>query len=256
MPTHALAQGGPRPSEGLPCTLLPQAVLAAAPPSERAASAFAACLVYAALGSTLVFLGRGQGRGLTFGHRPVVVVFERADAPVLRPLPPPARFPGNSQRPPGAASTPLPAVPDQVPVVTPSALPTENHAWDGPYNPDLPLAPQGLGREEPNGPQGVAPVRALPPVAMDLKDMRVLSQVQPVYPPLARLARVQGSVELLMTVDGHGVPSEVRVLSGPHPSLCNEAFRVARLWRFEPALAQGRPVPAQFRLTVVFRLAS
>jgi protein TonB len=254
MPNRALAQGGPRPAEGLPCTLLPNAVLMAAPPADRAASLLAACLVYAALGSTLVVLARDQGRRLIAGHRPVEFVFERPDAPVLRPVQPPARFSGNNQRPPGAPVTPRPVMADQMPVATPSALPTENHAWDGRYTPDQPLAPHGTGLEEAVAP--VAPVRALTPVAMELKDMRVLTQVQPVYPPLARLARIQGSVELLMTVDGRGVPAEVRVLGGPHPSLCNEALRVARLWRFEPALAQGQPVPAQFRLTVVFRLAS
>ena len=253
MPNRALAQGGPRPAESLPCTLLPNAVLMAAPPSDRVASLFAACVVYAALGSALIVLAKDKGRSLAFGHRPVEIVFERPDAPVLAPVQPPARFSGNNQRPPGAPSIPSPALPDQVPVSTPSALPTENHAWDGRYTPDQPMVPHGTGREEP---AVSVPVRVVAPVAMDLKDMRVLSQVNPVYPPLARLARIQGSVELLMIVDGRGVPAEVRVLGGPHPSLCNEALRVARLWRFEPALAQGQPVPAQFRLTVVFRLAS
>ena len=92
------------------------------------------------------------------------------------------------------------------------------------------------------------------PVEFDFQQMRILQRVDPVYPPLARLARVQGEVVLLMAVDPRGVPMEVRALSGPHPSLEQEAMRVARLWRFEPASLNGQAVAAQFRLTIRFHL--
>ncbi len=91
-------------------------------------------------------------------------------------------------------------------------------------------------------------------VDFDFRQMRVLHQVAPIYPAMARLARIQGDVVLLMTVDPQGVPTEVRALSGPHPSLEQEAMRVARFWRFEPATLNGQPVSAQFRLTLLFRL--
>ena len=89
---------------------------------------------------------------------------------------------------------------------------------------------------------------------LDFQQVRVLHQVQPVYPALARLTRAQGTVELRMTIDGAGVPTDVEVLSGPHPLLSAEAVRVARLWRFQPATVDGAAVPASFRLTVAFRL--
>lgn len=70
---------------------------------------------------------------------------------------------------------------------------------------------------------------------------------------MARASRVQGPVELLMTIDERGVPMHVRVLSG-HPAFHAEAERAARQWRFEAATQEGRAVPARFRLTILFRL--
>lgn len=89
---------------------------------------------------------------------------------------------------------------------------------------------------------------------MELTQLQILRQAAPSYPPLARIARRQGSVVLLMTIDTQGVPVDVKLLTSPDPSLAAEAERAARLWRFAPALLNGQPVNAQFRLTLNFRL--
>jgi protein TonB len=101
---------------------------------------------------------------------------------------------------------------------------------------------------------GTASGSASAVVPFDFQQMRILHRVDPVYPPLAKMAKIQGEVILLMAVDPRGVPTDVKALSGPHPSLEQEAMRIARLWRFEPASLNGQPVTAQFRLTIVFRL--
>jgi len=81
----------------------------------------------------------------------------------------------------------------------------------------------------------------------------ILHRVDPFYPDLARRARVQGTVVLMMVVDERGVPMQVRVLDGP-VALQDAALQAARQWRFEPAQMDGHPVAASFRLTLNFRL--
>jgi protein TonB len=83
--------------------------------------------------------------------------------------------------------------------------------------------------------------------------IRILSQVQPTYPAMAKLARIQGPVVLRMTIDSQGIPTEVQVASGHH-ALQAEAVRAARLWRFVPATVDGLPTAATFQLTILFTL--
>jgi protein TonB len=83
--------------------------------------------------------------------------------------------------------------------------------------------------------------------------LEVVRKVEPSYPTLARLSRIQGTVVLLMTVDEAGLPTQVQVLEG-HAALQDAAVRAARQWRFVPARLEGRPVVASFRLTLKFAL--
>ena len=89
--------------------------------------------------------------------------------------------------------------------------------------------------------------------AFSMAQVQILSQVQPTYPILAKMTRVQGPVVLRMTIDRHGVPTEVLVASGPQP-LQAEAVRAAKLWRFVPATVDGQAVAATFQLTILFSL--
>jgi protein TonB len=86
-----------------------------------------------------------------------------------------------------------------------------------------------------------------------MEGLAVLHRVDPIYPELARRARLQGPVVLLMTVDERGLPIQVQVLEGA-PAFHEAALQAARQWRFEPARLEGRPVAASFRLTLKFSL--
>src|SRR5512133_903471 len=52
---HALPQGGLRPAEALPPTLLPNAIFSLAPPAPPALGVLGACLGYAACGAGLMY---------------------------------------------------------------------------------------------------------------------------------------------------------------------------------------------------------
>jgi protein TonB len=81
----------------------------------------------------------------------------------------------------------------------------------------------------------------------------LIHRVTPVYPELARRARVSGIVVLEVTVDEEGTVTEVRVLRG-HPLLDEAAAAAVRQWRYSPTLLSGEPVPVVATVTVVFNL--
>jgi len=133
------------------------------------------------------------------------------------------------------------------PIAIPTGLPKDDKS--GLLMPrSIGTAPIGTSQVSTSEPPGSAQVRFI-----DMNAVRILHQVNPVYPALARVTHVQGAVVLMMTIDEAGVPTDVQVLEG-HPVFREEAVRAARQWRFEPARMEGRPVPASFRLTLNFRL--
>ena len=82
---------------------------------------------------------------------------------------------------------------------------------------------------------------------------KLTHQVMPVYPPMAKTARVQGKVVLDATVDESGNVVNARVVSG-HPMLQQAALDAVKLWKYTPFRAQGRPVSVTTRVTIEFNL--
>jgi TonB family protein len=66
-------------------------------------------------------------------------------------------------------------------------------------------------------------------------------QVIPLYPPLAKAARVIGLVVVEMTINESGEVISVRAISG-HQFLKEAALAAARGWKFRPVKTQGEPV--------------
>jgi len=256
MHPHAQNPGGLRlaPAD-LPPTLQPQVILASAPRPDRCMSILGASAVYLAAGAGMILVGREAPR-ITLGDPgrvgpPIILQPE----PAARTLPPAQAVVRTAATDP-PPSRMVPADCDVPPVETPPELPSEDRSRYGARvatDEDLrtgrvEAGPEVSGRSEP-GTAGRGTVRDLgadPP--------RVLHAENPQYPALARATRVQGPVELLMTIDERGVPVRVEVLSG-HPAFHAEAERAARSWRFEAATQEGRAVSARFRLTILFRLA-
>ena len=78
-------------------------------------------------------------------------------------------------------------------------------------------------------------------------------KVQPPYPPLARQARVQGSVVLQALIGKDGTVEELTVTSG-HPLLMQAALDAVKQWRYKPYLVDGEPVITHTTITVNFVL--
>ncbi|MEM4413172.1 MAG: energy transducer TonB [Candidatus Caldarchaeum sp.] len=82
-----------------------------------------------------------------------------------------------------------------------------------------------------------------PRVVMFSEEEAVL-RVEPIYPPMARAAWVQGTVEVEVLVAEDGQVLDAEVISG-HPYLRLAALDIARFWKFKPA-AFRRPLIVRF----------
>jgi protein TonB len=77
--------------------------------------------------------------------------------------------------------------------------------------------------------------------------------VNPVYPPVAAAARIQGAVVLEATIDENGDVVNLRVLRSI-PLLDGAAIDAVRQWKYEPTLLNGRPVAILMSVSVRFEL--
>ena len=75
----------------------------------------------------------------------------------------------------------------------------------------------------------------------------------PVYPPLARQARIQGNVVLHAIIDKDGKVAQLEVISG-HPLLVQSALDAVKQWRYKPTLLNGDPVEVDTTITVTFTM--
>jgi protein TonB len=102
-----------------------------------------------------------------------------------------------------------------------------------------------------------------PPQATTPRRVRVGGQVdaaklifgpRPEYPPLAKMARIQGKVLLEAIISRDGTIQDLKVLSG-HPLLVKAALEAVQRWRYQPTLLNGEPVEVITEVEVNFTLA-
>jgi periplasmic protein TonB len=82
----------------------------------------------------------------------------------------------------------------------------------------------------------------------------LLRKIQPSYPPLARQARIQGSVLLQAEISKDGSIQNLRLISG-HPMLAPAAIEAVKQWKYKPYILNGEPVEVETQITVNFTLA-
>lgn len=89
--------------------------------------------------------------------------------------------------------------------------------------------------------------------AGEVRMPRLVKRVEPVYPEIARLSRVQDTVILEATTDVYGRVVAVRVLRSV-PLLDAAAVDAVRQWIYEPLVVNGRPRGVVFTVTLRFEL--
>lgn len=81
----------------------------------------------------------------------------------------------------------------------------------------------------------------------------LVHRVEPVYPPLARTTRIQGSVVLAAVISRAGTIEHLQVLSG-HPMLVKAALEAVSQWRYRPYVLNGDVIEVETQITVNFKL--
>jgi periplasmic protein TonB len=82
----------------------------------------------------------------------------------------------------------------------------------------------------------------------------LVRRVQPNYPPLARQARIQGTVVLHAVISKDGSIENLTLVSG-HPMLAPAAIEAVKQWKYKPYLLNGEPVEVDTEVQVNFTLA-
>jgi protein TonB len=81
----------------------------------------------------------------------------------------------------------------------------------------------------------------------------LIQKTIPVYPPIAKAARVSGTVVLQAIISKQGTIENLRVISGP-AMLQQAAQDAVRQWRYRPYLLNNAPVEVETTVNVVFTL--
>ena len=99
----------------------------------------------------------------------------------------------------------------------------------------------------------MAPVEAPVRAAQLPEQPRKLVDARPVYPEVARTARIEGTVILEAMLDTTGRVTQLRVLRSV-PMLDQAALDAVRQWRYSPTVYYGHPVSVLMTITVRFTL--
>jgi TonB family protein len=164
------------------------------------------------------------------------------------------------------AARPAAATPEPPPTPAPAAEPAPAPAEPAPTpaEPEAPPPPveanaQPAPRTEAATPTAPAPLR--PGALVELADAGVqppvvLEQSKPHYPPAARVAGVEGTVELMALVDEDGRVGEVQVVRAKPARKGFEASAVehVRSRRYRPATKEGIAVRVWVPIVVNFRM--
>jgi protein TonB len=90
-------------------------------------------------------------------------------------------------------------------------------------------------------------------VGGNVQQAMLVSQPRPVYPPLAKQARISGTVRFTAIIGRDGSIQNLTLVSG-HPLLVQSATEAVKQWRYKPTLLNGEPVEVVTQIDVNFTL--
>jgi serine/threonine-protein kinase len=121
--------------------------------------------------------------------------------------------------------------------------------------PPKPAEPAAKKRSAPPAPASSPKPVALQRIRVDgnVQQAKLVNQPKPVYPPLARQARIQGTVRFNAIIGRDGAIQDLQFVSG-HPRLARSALEAVRQWKYRPTLLKGEPVEVVTQIEVNFTL--
>jgi protein TonB len=127
------------------------------------------------------------------------------------------------------------------PIALPFAPPAFERVISVPMPRALPVTPV----KEPAGPVSVGG---------DVQAAKLIRRVIPPYPPLAKQARISGTVRLVGVIAKDGTIQQLQLVSG-HPLLVKAALDAVRQWSYQPTLLNGQAVEVIAPIDVIFTLS-
>jgi protein TonB len=91
-------------------------------------------------------------------------------------------------------------------------------------------------------------------VGGNVQAANLIRKVTPVYPPLAKQARIQGTVRFTAIIGKDGTIQNLQLVSG-HPLLVESARQAVTQWQYKPTLLNGEPVEVVTQIDVNFTLS-
>jgi len=156
-----------------------------------------------------------------------------------------------------------PTIPDQVRIINETEAPPQVNYDDG----GGVLGSTGAGDSRDgvwnsirNSIANVQPPPPPPTIKRQFKTSSMLEgslirKLQPIYPPLARSARIQGSVVLAAVIGKDGTMENLKLISG-HPMLVQSAVQAVSQWRYRPYILNGEAIEVETQITVNFILGN
>jgi TonB family protein len=133
-----------------------------------------------------------------------------------------------------------------------SEIPTSTENFDSSLPPGISDNPGDFGSSPARIERPLAPVRVIQR-SEKFEEGQLIQRVVPQYPQIARIARISGTVELLVLIGQDGRVKSIEVLSG-NPMLAASAKAGVEQWRYRPAILDGHAVDVETRVTVHFVL--
>jgi protein TonB len=90
-------------------------------------------------------------------------------------------------------------------------------------------------------------------VGGNVQQANLIRKITPIYPPLAKQARIQGTVRFTAIIGKDGSIQNLQLVSG-HPLLVPAAQDAVRQWLYRPTLLNGEPVEVITQIDVNFTL--
>ncbi len=90
-------------------------------------------------------------------------------------------------------------------------------------------------------------------VGGNLQAAKIIKQVPPVYPEIAKKAGVSGTLTFRAVIGKDGTVQQIVYVSGS-PLLMRSAMLAVRQWTYQPTLFQGEPIEVDTTITVVYQL--
>ncbi|SRR6266404_7707245 len=99
------------------------------------------------------------------------------------------------------------------------------------------------------GPDDNGPLK----VAEEIQKLRIVEQVKPTYPELAKISRTEGSVTLQLTINREGGVSKVEIVNGP-ALLTRAAQDAAKGWKYKPTIVNGQAMEVITQVHISFTM--